>query len=171
MNKVQTFVFGAAVLSLSALLALPFPMSTYAEGRADGSGGYARRPGMHGMFGAGAPLIGIALRHKTELALSADQVATLEKIRAHHRDQTTPIREQLRSVEGEITSLAEETPANLIQIKLKIEEAEKLRSALRYLRVEALENGKSVLTATQRDQLKGLTASPRGFRKPRGQTS
>lgn len=171
MSKTQSFVFGAAALSLSALLALPFPMSAYAEAPGDGSGGFIRRPGTHAMFGAGAPLISIALRHKTELALSADQVATLEKIRDHHRDQTTPIREQLRAVEGEITSLTEETPANLIQIKLKIEEAEKLRSALRYQRVEALENGKSVLTATQRDQLKGLTDSPRSFRKPRGQTS
>ena len=171
MNKVHRFVFGAAVLSLSALLTIPFAISTHAQGPADGSGGFARRPGTHRMFGAGAPLISIALRHKTELALTEDQIATLEKIRAEHRDQTTPIREQLRTVESEIVSLLNETPANLIQIKTKLEESEKLRSALRYLRVEALENGKSVLTDAQREQLKGLADSFRGFRKPHGQTS
>ena len=171
MKKIQNFVLTAAVLSLSALLTFIFPMWTHAQDRADSSGGFARRPGMHFMFGGGAPLIGAALRHKTELALTQDQIATLEKVRADHRDQTTPIREQLRAVEGEIRSLTEETPANLIQIKTKIGEAEKLRSALRYLSVEALENGKSVLTAAQRDQLKGLTDSLRGSRKPRGQTS
>ena len=171
MNKIQSFVFGAVVLSLSALVALPFPVSTHAQDAADGGRGFARRPGMHGMLGSSGPLIGIALRHKTELALTADQIATLEKVRADHRDRTTPIREQLRAVEGEIKALLEETPANLIQIKVKIEEAERLRSALRYLHVEALENGRSVLTAAQRDQLKGLTESLRGFRKPRGQTS
>ena len=47
-----------------------------------------------------------------------------------------------------------------------------LQSQLRYLRVEALENGKSLLTAQQRDQLKNLASSRHpGFRKPQGQSS
>ena len=127
---------------------------------------------MHWMSGTEAPWISIALRHKSELNLNPDQVARLETIRTHHRDQTTPIQEQLRTTEGEIAALLQETPANLIQAKLKIEQAEKLRSQLRYLRVEALENGKSLLTAQQRDQLKNLVSSRHpGFRKPQGQSS
>jgi Spy/CpxP family protein refolding chaperone len=60
----------------------------------------------------------------------------------------------------------------LIDARVKIEQSEKLRSELRYLRVEALENGKSLLTAQQRDQLKTLAGSgTRGFRKPQGQQS
>ena len=127
---------------------------------------------MHRMFGAEAPLISIALKHQTELNLTGDQVATLEKIRTQYQSQTTPIVEQLRSVEGEIRSLLQQSPANLVQVKLKIEEAEKLRSDLRYLRIEALENGKSVLTAAQQDQLKSLFASMRqNFHRSHGQAS
>ena len=88
------------------------------------------------------------------------------------RDQSTPIQEQLRTTENELTGVLQETPANLIQAKLKIEQAEKLRSQLRYLRAEALENGKSVLTAQQRDQLKTLFAAGHpGSKKPQGQAS
>ncbi|TMB73329.1 MAG: hypothetical protein E6J54_07160 [Deltaproteobacteria bacterium] len=117
-------------------------------------------------------MISIALKHQTELNLTGDQVATLEKIRTQYQSQTTPIVEQLRSVEGEIRSLLQQSPANLVQVKLKIEEAEKLRSDLRYLRIEALENGKSVLTAAQQDQLKSLFASMRqNFQRSHGQAS
>jgi len=66
----------------------------------------------------------------------------------------------------------QQTPADLIQIKAKIQEAEKYRSELRYLRVEALENGRSVLTAQQQDQLKSLVRSIHDqFRKQPGQPS
>jgi Spy/CpxP family protein refolding chaperone len=127
---------------------------------------------MHRMLGVEAPWIRIALRHQKELSLNPDQVAHLEKIRTVFRDQSTPIQEQLRTTENELTGVLQETPANLIQAKLKIEQAEKLRSQLRYLRAEALENGKSVLTAQQRDQLKALFAAGHpGFKKPQGQAS
>jgi Spy/CpxP family protein refolding chaperone len=127
---------------------------------------------MHRMLGVEAPWISIALRHQKELSLNPDQVAHLEKIRTVFRDQSTPIQEQLRTTENELTGVLQETPANLIQAKLKIEQAEKLRSQLRYLRAEALENGKSVLTAQQRDQLKALFAAGHpGFKKPQGQAS
>jgi Spy/CpxP family protein refolding chaperone len=128
---------------------------------------------MQRAFGHEAPLISIALKHKSELNLSADQVSSLENIRSNFQNQARPIQEQLRGVEGEVATLLQESPANLIQVKLKIEEAEKLRSELRYLRVESMENGKSVLNAQQKDQLKNLVASGhRGFRKPQqGQPS
>jgi Spy/CpxP family protein refolding chaperone len=124
------------------------------------------------MLGVEAPWISIALRHQKELSLNPDQVINLEKIRTLYRDQSAPIQEQLRATESEITGVLQETPANLIQAKLKIEQAEKLRSQLRYLRAEALENGKSILTAQQRDQLKNLVSSRHpGFKKPQGQPS
>ncbi len=107
-----------------------------------------------------APLISIALNHKNDLNLSTDQVGTLEKIRTTYQNQVTPLHQQVRSIEKEIASLMQQTPANLIQVKSKIQDAEKLRSELRYLRVEALENGKSVLSSQQRDQLKTLVRLP-----------
>ncbi|HSE87871.1 MAG TPA: hypothetical protein VLJ79_16720 [Candidatus Binatia bacterium] len=170
MRKVQVFFLGSVALALSMISTTLLPMAAYGQAGTGepGPGG----PRMHRMFGGEAPWISIALKHQSELKLNSDQVATLEKIRTNHRDQTTPIQEQLRAIEGEITALLQNTPANLIQAKLKIEQAEKLRSQLRYLRVEALENGKSVLTAQQRDQLKNLVSSRHpGFRKPQGQPS
>lgn len=82
------------------------------------------------------------------------------------------MQQQLRTLEGELRQLLRDTPANLVQAKLKIEESEKLRSELRYLRIEALENGRSVLTAEQQDQLKNLVREGhRGKRKAPAQAS
>ena len=123
------------------------------------------------MFG-GAPLISIALKHRTELNLSTEQVANLEKVRTHYQNQTAPVQQQLRASESEIAELRQQSPANLIQMKLKIEQAEKFRSELRYLREEALQNGKSILTAQQQEQLKTLAGSNRrGFHKSQSQAS
>ena len=162
----------SAVLALATILTALVPVAASAQSGGNNPRASGDRPRMHRMLSGEGPWISIALRHKTELNLSADQVSTLEKVRTHYQDQTTPVREQLGSVENEISGLLQETPANLIQAKLKIEQAEKLRSHLRYLRVEALENGKSVLSAQQRDQLKNLVSSRhRGFRESPGQPS
>ena len=127
----------------------------------EGHGRFERRPGAHRMFGDGAPIISLALKHQDELKLTPDQVANLEKTRTNYQNQVAPLHEQLRTVEGEIASLTQETPANLVQVKLKTQESAKLRSELRYLRIEALENGKSILTAEQRGQLDTLLAARR----------
>ena len=164
MKKFHAFVVGGAIMTMAAMAALSTPMA--AEGPAAGKGRFSQGPGMHRMMGGGAPLISIALKHQAELNLSPEQIANLEKIKTHFQDQTTPISQQLVGLEREIASLLQQTPANLVQVKMKIEQTEKLRSELRYLRVEALENGKSVLSAQQRDQLKTLLSSMhRGFRR------
>jgi Spy/CpxP family protein refolding chaperone len=169
MNKVQVFLLSGAALVFSVVSS---PMAAHADASPDGAGTLAQTRRTHRMFGAGAPLISIALKHQSELNLTGDQVANLEKIRTDYQTQTTPLSEQLRSVEGQIRNLLQESPVNLIQTKLKIEEAEKRRSELRYLRIEALENGKSILTAEQRDQLKTLVGSMRrGFHRQARQAS
>ena len=170
MRKVCGFLFGGTALVLSMISASLIPMAAYGQANPGEPG--AGPPRMHRMIGVEAPWVSIALRHQKDLSLSPDQVATLEKIRTQFRDQSTPIQEQLRAIESDLAASLQETPANLIQAKLKIEQAEKLRSQLRYLRVEALENGKSVLTAQQRDQLKNLVAASHpGFKRPQGQPS
>jgi Spy/CpxP family protein refolding chaperone len=114
----------------------------------------------------------VALKHKTELNLAGDQVANLEKIKNHYQSQVTPLQQQLATIEKEIVTLSQQSPANLIQIKGKIQESEKYRSELRYMRVEALENGKAVLTAQQQEQLKTLARSRHErFRKQQEQPS
>ncbi|HXG51666.1 MAG TPA: Spy/CpxP family protein refolding chaperone [candidate division Zixibacteria bacterium] len=134
------------------------------EGPGKGWGEAGRRK--QALLAARAPWVTIALEHRNELDLTGDQVAELEKIRSQHRAQTAPLVRQLREVEEQIAVLLQESPVNLIQTKLKIAEAEKLRSELRYLRIEALENGRSVLTPEQRERLEKLFASGRGFRRP-----
>ena len=167
MNRLRKFILSTAVLALAAG---PLPMA----GAQEGTTAPAKRPfarGMHGGF-VSAPLITIALKHKSELSLSADQVANLEKIKEHYQSQVAPIYEQVMANEKEIAALTQQSPANLIQIKTKIEDGEKYRSELRYMRIEALESGKSVLTTAQQDQLKTLVHSRRGrFGATQGQPS
>lgn len=173
MNRVQVFLFGGAVLALSTVAVVSSPIAVNADPERAGKGAFGQRARMHPMLGHEAPWISIALKHKSELNLSPEQVSNLETIRTNYQSQTAPIQDKLRAGESEIATLMQESPANLIAVKSKIEETEKLRSELRYLRLEALENGKSVLTAQQKDQLKNLLASGhRGFRKPQpGQPS
>jgi Spy/CpxP family protein refolding chaperone len=157
-NLKTRLLTGGAVLALSAILiGAPFAA-------APGDGGPGGKPFGHGHrmrdgFGGGAPLISIALKHKSDLNLTGDQVSNLEKIRTGFQNQVAPLHKQVRSIEKEIAGLMQQSPANLISIKSKLQEAEKFRTELRYLRVEALENGKSVLTQQQRDQLKTLLQS------------
>ena len=171
MKKIPKFILGStfAVLAVGALVTAPLaagPETTQPTKRP-----FARGDRMVGRFG-GAPLITIALNHKSELNLTADQVAKLEQIKSHYQAQVTPLSQQLQTIDKDITGLMQQTPANLIQVKAKIQETEKYRSELRYLRLEALENGRSVLSAQQQDQLKTLVRSRHGnFRGPQGQPS
>jgi Spy/CpxP family protein refolding chaperone len=167
MNKTKAWFLAGAVLTATALV---LPMVLHADG--EGRGRFGRRAGAHELFASGAPIISIALKHKDELKLTADQVANLEKTRTHYQNQVQPMHQQLRTLEGEVAKLTQETPANLVQVKLKIQESEKIRSELRYLRIEALENGKSILSAEQREQLKNMFASHRGqHMRPQAQPS
>ncbi len=172
MNKFKSLFLGSAVLAMSAVTLVSAPMAAAPDGSGPGGKPFAHGRRMHGGFGGGAPLISIALNHKSELNLSGDQVGNLEKIRTTYQNQVTPLHQQVRSIEKEIASLMQQTPANLIQVKAKIQEAEKFRSELRYLRLEALENGKSILSQQQRDQLKTLVSSKHEqFRGRHGQRS
>jgi len=171
MSQFRKIVLGGVALALAAVVVGHVPMASGQDGAEKRKKHFSRGERMHRGFG-GAPLISIALKHQSELNLTGDQVTNLEKIKNHYRSQVTPVLEQLTAIEKEIRALMQQSPADLIQIKDKIQEAEKYRSELRYLRVEALENGRSVLTSAQQEQLKTLLRSRRGhFRKPQGQAS
>ena len=157
MNKVTALIFGSAALATVALVSAP--MAATPDGGRPGGAPFALGAHMRGGFGGGAPLINIALKHKSELNLANDQVANLEKIKSHYQNQVTTLHQQVQTIEKDIANLTQQSPANLVQIKSKIQETEKFRSELRYLQVEAMENGRAVLTVQQRDQLKSLMAS------------
>jgi Spy/CpxP family protein refolding chaperone len=169
MKEARKVILAGTVIALFAIGIFNVPTAVAQEGP-------GKKPFVHGdrMLGGftGAPLISIALNHKSELNLTSEQVANLEKIRNHYQAQVTPLQQQVTAIEKEIATLTQQTPANLIQIKAKIQEAEKLRSELRYLRIEALDNGRSVLTTQQQDQLKTLVRSRHDhMRKQQGQPS
>lgn len=165
MNKLRKTILAGAAFALTALVVANVPMASSQDTASPGKRPFARGERMHGGF-AGAPLISIALRHKSELNLTAEQVANLEKIKSHYESQVKPIHEQLTANEKELAALMQQSPANLIQVKAKIQEGEKYRSDLRYLRVEALENGRAVLTPQQQEQMKTLVRSRHeNFRK------
>ena len=166
-NKIKVLALGSALVMLSAA-----SMHAFAQDNAHEKLDH-RVQFPHPMMDSDAPWISIALRHKTELNLSSDQVANLEKIRTAFQNQITPIAQQLKAVEGELRAILQESPANLVLARTKIDQGEKLRADLRYLRVEALENGKTILSAQQRDQLKNLFMSRhQGMVKPnKGQPS
>ena len=170
MKKIQGLLLASAVFTLSAATVASTTLAAAAEEPGPGNRPFAHSGRMRGGFGGGAPLITMALNHKSELNLTSDQVSNLEKIRTNYQSQVTPLHQQLRTIEKHIAGLIQQTPADLIQVKSKLQEGEKFRSELRYLRIEALENGKSVLTQQQRDQLKTLVRSQfQQFRNRQGQ--
>ena len=171
MKKIRKFILGSAFAVLAAGALVTAPLAAGPETTQPTKRPFARGDRMVGRFG-GAPLITIALNHKSELNLTTDQVAKLEQIKSHYQAQVTPLSQQLQTIDKDIAGLMQQTPANLIQVKAKIQETEKYRSELRYLRLEALENGRSVLSAQQQDQLKTLVRSRHGnSRGSQGQPS
>jgi Spy/CpxP family protein refolding chaperone len=169
MKEARKLILAGTVIALFAIGIFNIPAAVAQEG--PGKKPFVRGDRMLGGF-TGAPLISIALNHKSELNLTSEQVANLEKIKNHYQAQVSPLHHQVAAVEKDIAALTQQTPANLIQIKAKIQEAEKFRSELRYLRIEALENGRSVLTTQQQDQLKTLVRSRHDqTRKHQGQPS
>lgn len=170
MNKIRMFVLASSVFAISGLMLANTPMAASSDTNPPAKPGLARGRMGPGFFGA--PLITIALNHKSELNLTTEQVTSLENIRSNYQSQVTPAQQQLSSIEKEVASLMQQTPANLVQIKSKLQDAEKYRTELRYLRIEALENGRSVLTDQQKEQLKTLVRSQHGrSRAPQGQPS
>ncbi|MGZ8532614.1 MAG: hypothetical protein ACXW6J_18720, partial [Candidatus Binatia bacterium] len=63
MNKVSTLIFGGAALAAVALVSAPMAAAP------DGGRPFAHGAHMRGGFAGGAPLISIALKHKSELNL------------------------------------------------------------------------------------------------------
>ena len=158
MKKIRPVIVAGTVLGLSALGIAASPWTASSDDAGHGKASFGHHRMMHARAG-GAPIISMALKLKSELNLSDAQIGDLEKIRTHYQDQIAPLRELLRANRREIATLMQDSPTNLIQVKSKIQEAEKTRSELQYLRLEAITNGKSVLTAEQQLQLKELLAA------------
>ena len=114
------------------------------------------------------PLITLMLRYKDELGLSADQVQSLERLRADFQREAIRRDADLRIAQMDLTTLLERDPVDLGQVEAKLREIERLRGDLRLARIRAIEQGKSQLTAEQRAKLRTLLAEPEhGWPRPR----
>ncbi|MBM2806660.1 MAG: hypothetical protein HW419_4553, partial [Deltaproteobacteria bacterium] len=89
MNKMKTLILASAALATVAIVS--GPMAAAPDGAGPGRRPFAHGAHRRGGFAGGAPLITIALNHKSELNLSSDQVANLEKTKSHYQSQVTPI--------------------------------------------------------------------------------
>lgn len=161
MDKFRAALWGSLVFIFLPIFVGPSPTSADDRGYGVGRASFERARHRHWGVGPEAPWISIILRHRSQLGLTPEQVATLERLRSDFGQQAAPQREKLRNAEREIRRLLRDSPVDLAQVKAKIEEAEKLRAEFRYLRIETVETGKSVLTEQQRDELRNLVSSRR----------
>ena len=106
------------------------------------------------------PLISIMLSHREELGLSSGQVQTLEELRAKFQKEAIRAEADLRVAEMDLSQLLSKEPADMTAVESKIREIEKRRADLRVARVRAIESGRAVLSADQREKLRALLAEP-----------
>lgn len=106
------------------------------------------------------PLISIMLSHREELGLSSGQVQTLEGLRAKFQKEAIRADADLRVAEMDLSQLLSKEPADMTAVDAKIREIEKRRADLRVARVRAIESGRAVLSADQREKLRTLLAEP-----------
>lgn len=123
---------------------------------------------MHGMPGsmrragpAERPLT-LALQHRDQLGLSAEQVQRLEALRSEFQKETIRRSADLQVAELELGELLRQDPVDLAKAEAALRKLEGLRTELRLARLKAIEQGKAVLTPEQRQKLDTLTRQAAG---------
>lgn len=118
------------------------------------------------------PLISIMLSHRDELGLSTGQVQSLERLRTDFQKEAIRAEADLRVAEMDLRQLLAAEPVDMSAVEGKIRAIEKRRADLRLARVRAVESGRAVLSADQREKLRTLLAqeqpSMRAFPAPPG---
>jgi Spy/CpxP family protein refolding chaperone len=123
------------------------------------TGGEYRRAGgrHHRHMGLRRPTYaGIALRHRAELALNAQQVEALEKLRTDAARASIQRRADLEVAGLDLMTLRRADPVDLAKVEAKVREMEKLRADGQIAGIRTDEQGKAQLTADQREKLKTL---------------
>lgn len=106
------------------------------------------------------PLISLMLRFRHDLGLTADQVQTLERLRAEFSREAARRQEEIRAAERDLAALLAADPVDLSAVESKIREIERLRADLRLGRIRTIEQGKTQLTPAQRERLRTLLSPP-----------
>jgi Spy/CpxP family protein refolding chaperone len=100
------------------------------------------------------------LRHRKELELTPEQVQGLERLRDDYQREAIRSEGELRIGEMELAGLLKAEPVNVEKVKVKLQEVERLRVDLRFARIRAIEEGKALLSAEQREKLQTLLGAP-----------
>lgn len=163
-------LMGAAlVFMLSTTAALAAPPAPAAGDQPAPS---AAPQGHRGWQGHQRPLISFMLEHRDDLALTPDQVRSLEQLRSDFQTHAKPTVTGLRSARGELRQLLAADTPDMNRVEAKVREIERLRGDLQIARLQAIEQGKAQLTTDQRAKLntlvsQALPAHHRGHRGPK----
>jgi len=107
------------------------------------------------------PLITFMLDQREKLGLTSPQVQQLEKIRNDFRRQVIRSDADLKVAEMDLETLLKSDPVDMKNVEAKIREMEKIKGDLRFARIQAVEEGKGLLSQEQRVKLKEMLADPK----------
>lgn len=171
---------GVLVMALAFGLATVAPAADARAEQRDHEGTPGGQPAMSEMmrgmamgsvseiFGRERPLLSLALRHRAELELSAEQVKTLEALTARLRKEAEARLADIDTSERDLAALLKEETLYPGQVEAKVRAIEALRADLRIARITTIGEGRAALTAEQRKKLSELVATgsrPRGERR------
>jgi len=126
------------------------------QGRRGDMRGEGHRWQRHGRHHRMPTLAGIALRHRAELGLSAQQVDSLQKLQMDARRAGIQRRAATQMAALDLGGLLRSDPVDMAKVEAKVREIEKLRADGRLEVIRTNEQGKAQLTPDQRSKLKAL---------------
>ncbi len=151
-------------------------MRRQVPGRRGDMRGEGQRWQRHGRHHRMPTLAAIALRHRAELGLTAQQVESFQKLQMDARRAGIQRRANVELAALDLGGLLRSDPVDMAKVEAKVREMEKLRADGRLDFIRANEQGKAQLTADQRDKLKALREARwqhmrRGAEEPGGPAS
>jgi Spy/CpxP family protein refolding chaperone len=121
-------------------------------------GGWHRQGG-HRHGGRGRSVIGLALRHRQALGLTAQQVEGLQKLGMDLRRAAIQRAADRQLAALDLMSLRRSDPVDMGKVEAKVREIERLRADGRIAAIRTGEQAKAQLTPEQREKLKALQAA------------
>jgi len=104
-------------------------------------------------------VIGLALRHRQELGLTAQQVEGLQKLGMDFRRAAIQRAADRQIATLDLMSLRQSDPVDMGKVEAKVREIERLRADGHIAAIRTGEQAKAQLTPEQRDKLKALQAA------------
>lgn len=109
-------------------------------------------------LGRERPQLGLALQHRAELGLSAEQEKTLRGLVERLGKESAPRLRDIERAERALAALLEHPPADMAKVDDKVRGIEKLRAELRLRRIQTIAEGRAALNGDQRAKLDRLAS-------------